>query len=141
MNAVTFATPALFLEGLLAGTFFGSLLLEQAAGRLDLSDWLPFNRAKEAAYGSTMPVFFAATLLASVVAAVWGAGRPNLILAALALGLAGVITVRFHLPLNETFKGWSREHHPADAGRLRDRWRRWNVARGALAILAFALTV
>ena len=49
MNDAIFVAPALFLEGLLAGTFVGSMMLEQATGRLDLSDWIPFNRAKEAA--------------------------------------------------------------------------------------------
>ena len=141
MNDVIVTTPSLFLEGLLAGTFVGSMMLEQAAGRLELADWIPYSQTKEAAYGSAMPTFFAATLLASILAAIFGAEHRTLTLAALALGLAGVITVRIHLPLNAAFKTWSRQHHPADADDLRTRWRRWNVARGVLAIAAFALAI
>ncbi len=141
MNGVILVRAALFLEGLLAGTFVGSMMLEQAAGRLDVSDWISYNQAKDAAYGLAMPIFFALTLLASIVAAIFGAGHRNLMMAAMALGVAGVITVRIHLPLNAAFKTWSRQHHPADSDAIRTRWRRWNIARGALAVLAFALTI
>ena len=141
MNDFIVTTPPLFLEGLLAGTFVGSMMLERAAGRLELTDWIPYNQAKDAAYGAAMPAFFAATLIASILGAVFGAEHRSFTLAALALGLAGLITVRVHLPLNAAFKTWSRQHHPADADQLRTRWRRWNVARGVLAITAFALAI
>ena len=132
------AAIATFLNGLLAGIFIGSCLIEHAMRTLNAPDWIAYKQAKEALFGPVMPVVFAVVLIATVVLAFLGPHRVAFATASLLLVAALLITVAVHLPLNRAFGGWSAEAHPPDWSPARRRWRDWNWVRGGLAVLAFA---
>ena len=127
----------LFLEGLLAGLFLGSSLVEHAVRRLDATSWIAYKQAKEKLFGPVMPVLFGATLLGAILVAMLGRQPPHMVAATL-LAAVLVITVRVHLPLNRLFEGWSPEIPPPGWSDARRRWRDWNWFRCALAVFAFA---
>lgn len=131
---------ATLLDGLLAGVFVGSCMMEHAARRLPAQHWIPYNRAKDALYGPVMPVFFTTTLLVSAGTA-WLTFRVSQAFATALLMAAGAITVRVNLPLNAEFRTWSYPDHPDDWADARRRWRNWNLARCVFAISAFSAAV
>jgi uncharacterized membrane protein len=131
---------AFFLQGVLAGVFLGSALVEQAMAVLEAREWVAYKQAKERLFGPVMPAFFGVTLLAGVATLVLAPGTT----AGVAVGLlvaALVVTVVVHLPLNRVFQSWSPDAAPAGWNGLRARWRSWNWVRCAMAMAAFAVVV
>ncbi|WP_375397576.1 anthrone oxygenase family protein [uncultured Sphingomonas sp.] len=133
-------TSVVFVDGLLAGVFLGSCMVEHAARKLGAAAWIPYKQAKEAVFGPVMPIFFGIGLIVCVVAAVL-TGRAAVIAAALLLVVVLAITAIVHLPLNKLFQTWSPTAFPADWDDSRRRWRDWNWVRGVLAVIAFGATL
>ena len=129
------------LNGLLAGTFLGSSLVEHSARVLNGPDWLAYKQAKEAVFGPVMPVFFVIVFISSLLIAVLGPQKQAFGITSALLFVALVITVVVHLPLNKQFQGWSTGCLPSGWDRARRRWRNWNWARSACAIAAFTAAV
>ena len=136
-----FVTATVIIDGLLAGVFVCSAMVEHAMRTLDAPNWLAYVHAKEKVFGPVMPIFFLAGLVATVVTAVISATHQSATIAALALGGAGVITGAVNLPLNARFKVWSTADHPPGWALQRARWQRWTVFRTILAVVAFAAIV
>lgn len=134
------AIATTFLVGTLAGVHIGSAMMEHAARRLSVRDWLPYNHAKGTVYGPSMPVFFGATLVLLIAAAAILPDHLVLGLAAILLVVAGIITKAVNLPLNDIFDSWSTTSYPDDSMTLRARWQTWNLLRCAFAVMAFFAT-
>lgn len=133
-----FLAATLFIDGLLAGVFVCSAMVEHAMRTLDAPHWIAYVQAKEKVFGPVMPIFFGIGLVTTIVDAAVSWPHMGLAIAAVALGGAGAITGAVNLPLNALFKTWSATEHPADWAIARTRWRRWTLARTALAVVAFA---
>ena len=132
---------ALAFEGVNAGIFLGSCLIEQAARTLSSSDWLAYKQAKERVFGPVMPAYFGLTLILSIIATVLSDAAVNHALSTLLLTGALIITVAVHLPLNTRFERWQPTTMPGDWDKDRTRWRNWNWVRGLLALMAFTFVV
>ena len=130
-----------FLNGILAGIFLCSCLVEHAARTLSGSHWIAYKQAKEAVFGPVMPVLFGVVLISSIVVAVMGPHRFAFSTTCVLLILALLITVLIHLPLNKLFQGWSTDALPDGWDHARDRWRKWNWVRCAFAVAAFCATL
>ena len=131
----------MFLDGVLAGVFLGSSLVEHAMRHLSAANWIAFKQAKEAVFGPVMPPFFGVGSLVTIASAILLS--PHLPFAVAAAFLAGAlaITVVVHLPLNKLFQSWSPTAYPIDWNAGRKRWRDWNWLRTLLALIAFGLIV
>ena len=139
-NAVM--TPVVVVtDGLLAGLFIGSSMVEHAARTMSAGAWIAYKHAKERVFAPVMPVVFNLALLITAAAAVLLPGHWVLAAAVVLLAVVLGVTVKVHLPLNTMFQSWSAEAHPVtwDAGRAR--WRNWNVGRAVLVVTAFGLVV
>jgi uncharacterized membrane protein len=93
-----------------------------------------------------MPILNGSALVLSAVCAVAvGAAPARPVLAVAAVLLAGVIAISVtrNVPVNRFVGGLDPERQPVDWARLdpRQRWQRWNLARTALAALAFGANV
>ncbi len=131
---------ATLMDGLMAGMFVASCMMEHAAQNLSAQHWIPYHRAKGTVYGPVMPVLFSTTLLVSLVAALLTLRVSRFIATALLL-IAGVIMTSVHLPLNKQFQAWSCSQHPDDWADRRRRWRDWNYVRCVFAVSAFSAAV
>lgn len=56
------------------------------------------------------------------------------------VGTAGV-TMRVHIPMNDSIETWSVESPPDDWRTVRSRWAQWNHARTAAAVVSFVLSL
>ena len=142
MFETAFMTPVVLLtDGLLAGMFIGSSLVEHAARTMSAAPWIAYKHAKERVFAPVMPIVFNLALLITIAAAVLLPGHWLLAVAAVLLAVVLGVTVKIHLPLNKMFQSWSAEAHPVtwDAGRAR--WRNWNIGRAVLVVAAFGLVV
>ena len=130
-----------FIDGLLAGMFIGSSLVEHAAASLTPSTWVAYKHAKEAVFAPVMPAVFITCLIATAAAAVVLPAHFPLSVAVGLMALTFAITATVHLPLNATFQTWTSTDYPVtwDAGRAR--WRHWNIIRTILVIIAYGLVL
>jgi len=97
-------------------------------------------------YDPLMPILNGAALVLAVLSAATAGDVPaRPVLAVAAALLAGVmaISVTKNVPVNRFVGGLDPARPPADWARLdpRQRWRRWNLIRTALATLAFVTNV
>lgn len=128
---------ALILNGLLAGTFIGSAMMEHAARTLPSSAWIAYKQAKEVTFGAVMPAFLMATIVASAALAISGTTRLAFGIVALLLVAVLAVTVAVHLPINKLIQAGGPGVVPTQWNELRTRWRVWNWARCGLAVAAF----
>lgn len=92
---------SLFMDGLIAGTFFCSALVEHAERNLHAAEWIAYKQAKETVFGALMPLLFGITIFLAVSNA-WLHGFSLLLTpGAASLVLALIITGAVHLPLNK----------------------------------------
>lgn len=131
---------AFFVDGILAGLFLCSGMVEHAARTLGAQAWLAYKQAKEVVFAKVMPpVSLVAVILTGAgmyakASVVWGVA-----FACIVVALA--ITAIVHLPLNRQFDAWTAQSMPARWVDQRDKWRRWNWIRIAFAVAAFAVMV
>jgi uncharacterized membrane protein len=130
-----------YLDGLLAGVFLASALVEQAMAATEASAWLVYKQAKEVVFGAVMPPFMLGGILVSLAAAIVGPAPTRFAVATALLVLAMAVTVVVHLPLNKRFTAWTVDAMPPDWSDDRRRWRVWNWGRTATVLLAFAALV
>jgi hypothetical protein len=135
------AALAVCVDGILAGVFVGSGLVEQSAKVLNGETWIRYKQAKERVYGRAGPILLLAALLLSILAVVAQGERAPF--AAVILSLLGVLAVTgmVHVPLNRAIDAASPEAPPPGWADIRFRWRRWHWLRTALALAAFVLAI
>lgn len=129
---------AVFLDGLLAGVFLASAMVEHGMRKAGGPVWLEYKQAKEVVFGSVMPSFMLATILASLLGAIAGPGHARFAVTTALLVAALALTVVVHLPLNKAFTTWPTNDPPAAWPKARRRWQTWNWVRTALVVAAFA---
>jgi uncharacterized membrane protein len=132
------------LAALLVGAMFGVWLFLNPAGS-DAVLYVALQQQGIKGLDTTMPALGAATILATLVAAVLGRGdgtRLGLLIAAVAcLVVAGLVT-RFHnRPINAIVMTWHRDAPPANWMRLRDEWWRWHLIRLAAGLGGLSLLI
>ena len=130
--------------GLLVGAIFGVWLMLQPAG-LDASTYVALQQNAVRALNNAMPALGGLTILATVAAAYVAredrARLLMLVLAAVCLAAAGLVTRFLNQPINATVMTWSAVAPPADWTLLRDRWWHWHVVRLTSAVTAFCLII
>lgn len=141
MTAMWIDKLAVLLDGLLAGVFVASAMVEHAVRNTRGPFWLEYKQAKEIVFGAVMPPFMLAAIVATLIAAIVGPGHVRFAIATGVLVAALALTVVVHLPLNKAFMTWSPADPPAEWTAARARWRTWNWVRTAMVIVAFAATV
>ncbi|MCW4116393.1 DUF1772 domain-containing protein [Aurantimonas sp. MSK8Z-1] len=134
-------TLSVFLEGVLAGVFLCSAMVEQAERALPAPEWIAYKQAKERLFGPVMPAFFGVTLVVAIIAGLVPHVRMGQGASVLLLAIALAITVLVHLPLNREFQTWSASSFPAQWSEGRSRWRNWNWLRCVCAVGAFAVSL
>jgi uncharacterized membrane protein len=98
-------------------------------------------------FDPTMPITNGLTLALDVLlaAALAGEARARAAFAAAAVLQAAVmgISITRNVPVNRLVYGLDPDSEPADWARIdpRRRWRRWNIVRTSLALLAFVVNV
>ena len=135
------ASAGMLANGMLAGIFICSCLIEHAERRLSASHWLAYKQNKEALFGPIMPTIFGGVLSLSLGLAIFS--RQHVIFGAAVgfLVIALAITAVVHLPLNRRFQHWSSEEIPADWDDARRRWREWNWLRAAPVVAAAVVSL
>lgn len=141
MAGSIFHNLLVLLDGVLAGVFVGSSMVEHAARTLPAPDWIAYKQAKEAVFGPVMPVAFGVALVATTGGAALLTPHAALAAAVASLGIVLLVTITIHLPLNRRFQTWDSSDYAVTWDEDRRRWRQWNVCRAALAVAAFALVV
>ncbi|HEX7667717.1 MAG TPA: DUF1772 domain-containing protein [Polyangiaceae bacterium] len=136
-----FVTLVTLLDGLLAGLFIGSSMVEHGARAFTPSVYIPYKHAKEAVFGPVMPVAFNLCLVLTAIAAFVTPSHLTFGVAAALMTLVMTITITIHLPLNKTFQSWSPDVYPVTWKEGRARWRNWNLVRAAFVIAAFGLVL
>jgi uncharacterized membrane protein len=134
-------TACLFENGLLAGLFLGSCMVEHAMRDLGAGNWIAYKQAKERVYGPIMPAFFMGDLALTIVTAIVAPAHWTVGLATILLASSMAITMAVHLPLNRAFGSWSNDAVPITWMALRRRWRDWNWVRSIPVFVAFGLII
>lgn len=116
----------------------------------DLPYWVYLQRQQATiqTLNTPMPLLGAATILVTLVSACLRRGQRlacgALVVAALLLVGAGLITRLANQPINAMVMTWLPSQPPADWEQLRDRWWHWHILRtllgcGALGLLLFVI--
>jgi uncharacterized membrane protein len=149
MTAIAPVTAALaaLLNGVAAG-----IMLSTVVGIVPMMLTQPYQGYVQTVqflwprYDPLMPILNASALVLTAFSAVAAGGvpaRPVLAVAAALLAIVMTISITKNVPVNRFVGGLDPDHQPADWARLdpRPRWRRWNLIRTTLAVVAFALNV
>ena len=137
MTTYLISPVALCIDGLLAGVFLGSGLMEQAAKSLDARTWIRYKQAKERVFGRVMPPFLLSAIGASAAATLLPHRNLAFSVTALLLIVVMVITLVIHLPLNRAVDATSPDDVETEWHRMRDRWRCWHWVRTVAAAAGF----
>ncbi|WP_435157023.1 DUF1772 domain-containing protein [Haladaptatus sp. DFWS20] len=147
---VLLVTVSAALAGLMAGFFFAfSVSVVLALETLSASAYTTVmqeinERVLNVVFGI---VFFGAVVVpvGSAVVVVfqgdWTTQFGQLFLAGVGVYLLGTfgVTMRIHIPMNETIATWSPSSPPDEWATVRSRWARWNHIRTIAAFVSFAL--
>jgi uncharacterized membrane protein len=135
------ATSAIVAVGQLAGLLLGSGIDAYTRRNLTEIIWTQQHQAMDAVFRQFMPIYFNATALLLIAAALMVRGTARWLFAASALLtiFSIVITVAVEVPLNRTVAVWIPGSAPSGWTLLRDRWL-WNhLIRTISCTLAFWL--
>jgi hypothetical protein len=135
------AAVAVCVDGILAGVFLGSGLVEQSAKALNGKTWIRYKQAKERVYGRAGPILLLGAILLSILAMVGRGERAPFAVAILSLLGVLAVTGVVHVPLNRAIDTASPEAPPSGWADIRTRWRRWHWLRTALTVVAFVLAI
>jgi hypothetical protein len=134
----------LFLTALLVGTMFGIWLGFNPAA-LSAGAYVEMQQNTIRALNVILPALgMLCIVLTSALAAVTKGDRPGrllLVLAALCLASAGLVTRFANQPINAVVMTWSAEAPPTHWTELRDAWWQLHKVRTALAVGGFALAL
>ena len=133
---------SLLLTGLLVGAMFG-IWLGFNPMHLSASAYVEMQQNAIRALNVSMPMLGLVCIVLTGVLTfrTRGEQRVLLIAATVCLAAAGLITRFGNQPINAIVMSWSAHSPPANWADLRDLWWRWHIARTALGVLAFALSL
>jgi uncharacterized membrane protein len=144
MLMTTLRCASLFFTGLLVGTMFGIWLGFDPAGLSALA-YVEMQQNAIRALNVALPALGGVCIALTTVQAALTKDEPRarwlLVLAALCLVAAGLITRFANQPINAVVMGWSAQAPAANWTELRDTWWQWHTARTAVALVGFALAV
>ena len=135
---------SLLLTALLVGTMFGIWLGFNPAP-LSSSAFVEMQQNAIRALNVPLPILgLVCIVLTAALAALTKAdkrARWLLVIAALCLAAAGLITRFGNQPINAVFMSWSAQAPPSDWAALRDTWWHWHTLRTVIAVAGFALAL
>lgn len=144
MLIVTIRFVSLFLTALLVGTMFGIWLGFNPAA-LSSSAFVEMQQNAIRALNVSFPVLgFVCIVLTATLAVLTKAdkrARWLLVIAALCLAAAGLITRFANQPINAVVMSWSAQAPASNWAELRDTWWHWHTLRTAVALAGFALAL
>jgi uncharacterized membrane protein len=144
MLIVTIRFVSLFLTGLLVGTMFGMWMGFNPAA-LSPSAFVEMQQNAIRALNVPLPILGAACIILTATLAVLSKtdkrARWLLVVAALCLAAAGLITRFANQPINAVVMSWSAQAPASNWAELRDTWWHWHTLRTAVAIAGFALAL
>jgi len=134
----------LLVAALLVGAMFGLWLSLNPSG-LDAATYIGQQQLSIRALNVPMPLLGGLTLLLTIIAAVFArSDRPRfaiLVVAAICLLAAGLITRFLNQPINAIVINWSVNAPPPEWMQLRDSWWQWHIARLGFGICALSLLI
>jgi hypothetical protein len=135
---------SLLLTALLVGTMFG-IWLGYNPAPLSSSAFVEMQQNAIRALNVPLPILgLVCIVLTAALAALTKAdkrARWLLVIAALCLAAAGLITRFANQPINAVVMSWSAQAPPGDWAALRDTWWHWHTLRTAVAVAGFALAL
>ncbi|UJW80958.1 DUF1772 domain-containing protein [Hydrogenophaga sp. SL48] len=144
MLATTLRFAGLFLTALLVGTMFGIWLGFNPAA-LSAGAYVEMQQNTICALNVVLPALGLACIVLTAALAVVtrrdGRARSLLVVAALCLVAAGLITRFANQPINALVMTWSAQAPASNWAELRDTWWQWHSLRTALAVGGFALAL
>jgi hypothetical protein len=144
MIATVIEFTDLLLCGLLVGTIFGVWLMLQPAD-VDATTYVLMQQNAIRALNNLMPPLGGLALLVTVAAAV--IAREDhvrfgmLVVAAVCLAAAGIVTRFWNQPINAIVMTWSAAAPPAQWTGLRDQWWHWHLVRMGSTFAAYSLII
>ena len=134
----------LLLAALLVGVMFGIWLTNNPTG-LDAAEYVAMQQRGIRALNVFMPLLGLATIVLTISAAIFARSDQlrltTLVIAALCLVVAGVVTLFLNQPINAIVITWSPDAAPTEWTQLRDDWWRWHVVRLTFGIIALCLLI
>ena len=134
----------LLLAALLVGIMFGVWLFLKPTG-LDAKSYVALQQQAIRTMNKVMPALGAATILVTIIAAVFGRderARFGLLLAAAScLVTIGLITRFLNQPINAIMLTWRAEAPPSNWTNLRDDWWRWHLLRLITGLMGLSLLI
>lgn len=144
MLIVAIRFVSLFLTALLVGTMFGIWLGFNPAA-LSSSAFVEMQQNAIRALNVSLPVLgLVCIVLTATLAALTKTdkrARWLLVIAALCLAAAGLITRFANQPINAVVMSWSAQAPASNWAELRDTWWHWHTLRTAVATTGFALAL
>ena len=144
MLTVAIRFVSLFLTGLLVGSMFGIWLGYNPAA-LSSSAYVEMQQNAIRSLNVPFPILgLVCIVLTGTLAALSKTdkrGRFLLVIAALCLVAAGLITRFANQPINAVVMGWSAQAPASNWAELRDAWWHWHALRTLVATVGFALAL
>ena len=135
---------ALLLTGLLVGTMFG-LWLGFDPAPLSAAAYVEMQQLAIRSLNTPMPLLGGVCIALTVTLAVLERRDRRrlalLVVAAVLLAAAGLVTRLENQPINAVVMGWASASPPPEWSALRDTWRHWHALRTAAGVAAFALLI
>ena len=134
----------LLLAALVVGAMFGVWLLLNPRG-LDASSYVTLQQQGIRTMNRVMPALGAATILATITAAVLGRddrARLCVLVGAVVCFVAiGLITRFLNQPINAIVMTWRTDLLPSNWTELRDEWWRWHLIRLTTGLVGLSLLI
>jgi Domain of unknown function (DUF1772) len=132
------------MAGLVAGTIFG-IWLGYNPKTFSFSTYLEQQQAAIKALNTIMPLLGLITIILTLISAFLQKGNTavfiTLIIAAVLLVIAGLITKFGNQPINKIIMTWKTAEVPGNWAELRDKWWALHMMRTLSSFLAFCLIV
>jgi uncharacterized membrane protein len=137
------AAAAVFVDGIVAGIFVGSAMVEHTAAALPGSAWTAYRHNKERLFGRVMPPLMVAAIVLPAARSLYPPGRfqPWFLAAAGLMIAALAVTLVRHIPLNRTIDRFAVSDPPENWRIIRARWQSGHLLRTMLTIGAFFAAV
>jgi uncharacterized membrane protein len=137
------AAAAVFVDGIVAGIFVGSAMVEHTAAALPGSAWTAYRQNKERLFGRVMPPLMVAAILLPAARTLYPPGQVQpwfLAAAGLMFGALAVTVIR-HIPLNRAIDRFPVSDPPENWRDFRARWQSGHWLRTMLTIGGFFAAV
>ncbi|HMK60915.1 MAG TPA: DUF1772 domain-containing protein [Dissulfurispiraceae bacterium] len=134
----------LLLVALLVGTMFGIWIGFNPA-ELSASTYVEQQQRTIRALNTLMPLLGAVCIFLTIALAVLTKDSPHaryvLVITAICLLIAGVVTRFKNQPINSLIMTWDAQALPANWAEFRDQWWQWHIVRTVAGIAALCLLI